>query len=69
MDIILHKHYFTGGLKNACAKMSEIKYTKNITLCETLIAFDPAKDRNKRMRFELDMLDFRPGPGQLTSRN
>ena len=47
--------------KKACAKMSEIKYIKNTTLCGTLIAFDPAKDRKKRTRIEPGMLDFRPG--------
>ena len=41
--------------------MLEIKYIKNTTLCKALIAFDPAKDCEKRTRIEPGMLDFCPG--------
>ena len=32
-----------------------------------LIVFDPAKDREKQMRIEPDMLNFRPGSGEHAS--
>ena len=44
-----------------CAKMLEIKYIKNTTLCRMANTFDPTKNGSKWVRNWWDMLDFCPG--------
>ena len=50
------------GLKSVHIKISEIKYKKNMSICKTSNAVNPAKRSLAWMRIELAALNFCPEP-------
>ena len=54
------------GSKSVCAKMFEIKFKKNTTLCQLQNAVDSTKRNVKQVRIRLTMLDFWTELCQLT---
>ena len=69
---VLHLAYIIvislGRSKWVTAKICEIKSKKSTTLCQSSIAFNPAKRDAKRRQIELAMRDFRFKHCQLTAR-